>query len=207
MPLAHVLFTALVLGAAASTANSAVLDVQAICRADKDCRVKVTLGEGEGAPVVVTTFLANRVGPDMKYFKGEEYGSFDFPEAGLMYLDRPVMLDEAGTMQAPREGAPPESVLTFTTTVAVDPKGRVTFFYGFVHHPEIPLVFAIVPVGLPADDGQDGRRHRRAAIPRGFPHAAAGADPPRGRDAALPPDQRSDEPLQPDGGRAARGAP
>ncbi len=140
MPLARVLLAALVLGAAASTANSGGLDIQTLCRADKDCRVKVTLGEGEGAPVVVTTFRANRVGPDMKYFKGEEYGSFDFPEAGLLYLDQPVMLDEAGTMQAPRAGAPPESVFTFTTNVAVDPQGRVTFFYGFVDHPEVPLV-------------------------------------------------------------------
>lgn len=127
----------------------AILDVQAICMADKNCHVKVTMGHGGGKNVVVTTFRANRVGPDMKYFRGEEYGSFQFSDAGLFYLDSPVLLDASGTMRAPTPEDPPENVFTFTMNVSADPQGHVTFFYGFVHGPDVPLVQRVWLWGYP----------------------------------------------------------
>jgi hypothetical protein len=126
-----------------------ILNVETICTTDKDCRVKVTMGEGREREVVVTTFRANRVGPDMKYFKGEEYGSFDFPNAGLMYLDRPVVLDEEGMLRPPSPADSPENLLTFTTNVSVDPLGHVTFFYGFLHGSDGPIVHRSYLWGYP----------------------------------------------------------
>ncbi len=125
------------------------VDIQTICRVDKECRVKVTVSEGDDEKVVVTTFRANRVGSDMKYIHGEEFGSADFPNAGLMYLDSPIVLDEAGVMQAPPPGVPADSVLTFTTTVGIDPHGHVTFFYGFIHGAGHPLVMRSYLWGYP----------------------------------------------------------
>ncbi|MFN8179055.1 MAG: hypothetical protein U0167_14080 [bacterium] len=108
-----------------------MLDIKTICRTDDNCFVKITKGEGPGKQAVVTTFLTNRVGPDMRYFRAEADGSVD--TGGLMYLERPVVLDQFGALSAPGPADPPDKVLTFTTNVSLDPRGRVTFFGGWVH--------------------------------------------------------------------------
>ena len=75
----------------------------------------------------------------MQYFPADEYGTLEFPGAGLMYMDRPIVLDESGTLRHPSPDDPPGEELTFTTTLGVDPHGRVTFFHGTVFQPGSPL--------------------------------------------------------------------
>jgi hypothetical protein len=128
--LATVLLCAL--PAAAAAVN---LDVQALCRVDQLCRMKVTFGTGASEEIVVTTFHANRVGPDMRYFPADHYGRTDFPGAGLFHLERNVVVDDTGTLVEPRPDVPTDELLVWTMTAALDPEGHATFFTGVLHQP------------------------------------------------------------------------
>jgi hypothetical protein len=124
---------------AAGNRGDQSVSVETICTTAKDCRVKLSVGEGSDRQAVVTAFRANRVGPDMKYFPADEYGSCDFRNPGLLYLDSQVVLDGTDTLRPPGAGDPPEALLTLTTTFGVDPAGHVTFFSGVLHAPGEPV--------------------------------------------------------------------
>ncbi|MEZ5064608.1 MAG: hypothetical protein R3B81_07710 [bacterium] len=114
-----------------------VLDVQTICTVGQACRVRVVVGDADES--VLSTFHTNRVGPDMKYFPAECYGETLIEHPGLMYLDTPIVFDETGTMRAPTAADPPEARLEFSQTIAIDPRGHVTFFTGFVRGDGVPF--------------------------------------------------------------------
>jgi hypothetical protein len=135
-------------------AHADVLELSTICTIGGTCRVRVAVGDGPD-DAVVSTFRVNRVGTDMRYLPADYDGSVDVDAPGMMYLDSPVVIDEAGAMRTPSPDDPSDAIATFTQMVDVDEHGHVTFFSGFVRASGEPIVRRTYVWGYPSTTVQN----------------------------------------------------
>jgi len=97
------------------------------------CSVIVNMASESEVGSAVTHFRANRVGEDMRYFPRETEGGTSVVGGAATYVtDLDVVLEDGGGMRRAEPDDAPGDVGTLTSTIALDARGHVTFFYGFV---------------------------------------------------------------------------